>query len=294
MVRDYLRYYLFSILVFVCQVLPLRFLYWIALRLADLAYFVTFIPGREAVRANLREVLPEATRQRITYETRWIFRNFGKYLVEFFSFRRFDKHFFNKHLDIRGREHIDRALALGRGCLIVSGHMSNWELGAAGMCHAGYAVSSVVAMHRASIVNRLFMREREAVGVKVIDTESAGMGVMHAMKRNEVVCILGDRDVTGQGVEVEFFGKPVRFPQGPARLALATGAALVPGFVERRTNDSFTIHFGPALAMPEEGTREEKVGAIMRAYARALETRVRWRPEEWGVFYRVWEEEWQA
>jgi len=293
-IRDYFRYLCFSAIIMLCHLLPGRFLYWIALRVADLNYFIFDPRGREAVKANLRVVLPDATEERITYEARWVFRNFGKYLSEFFRFRSFDKAFFDKHVAIHGQEHVDRALAQGRGVLIVSAHLSNWELGAAAMRQAcGYEVNVIAAMHRYGRVNNLFMRERESMGVRVIDMRTAPRRVIRALRGNGIVGLQGDRDPTEHGIDVEFFGRACRFPQGPARFAIASGAPIVPGFVLRRTNDSFTVVFEPPIPVPETGTREERTQVMTQAYARVIEEAIRWHPEEWGVFYRVWEEEWQ-
>lgn len=292
--RDYIRYLLFSLLIFACNTLPQRFLYWIALRLGDLNYFLLDPVGRAAVMSNLRQVLPDASEERLRYEAQWVFRNFAKYLTEFFRFRQHDKAYFHKHVALKGRQYIDEALARGKGCLILSAHLSNWELGGAALSLGyGYKVNVVAAMHRYGRVNELFMRERRASGVNVIDMRVAPRQVIRALRNNEIVCVLGDRDPTEQGVLIDFFGKPCRFPQGPGRFAVMTGTTLVPGFVLRRTNDSFTIVFQPPIVPPTEGTKEEKVRAVTQQFARMTEEAIRDHPEEWGVFYRIWEETWK-
>ncbi len=96
-----------------------------------------------------------------------------------------------------------------------------------------------------------------------------------------------------QGVVVDFFGKPCRFPQGPARLSLATGAPIIPAFCLRRTNDSFTTVFLPPVPAPEEGTREEKVVAMTQSFAHIIEDAIRMNPEQWAVFYPIWEGTWR-
>ncbi len=287
-----LKYAAYKGIILLCITLPTRFLYWVALRLADLNWALDK-RGRNAVKANLRVILPEAKECRIAYETRWVFRNFGKYLSEFFRFRRFGPSFFEKHTAVRGREHIDAALQRGHGCLILSAHLSNWELGA-GMLRrvCDYPVSVVAEQHTHARVNKLFMRERAAFDIQVIPTRRAGRPVLRALRNNRVVCMLGDRDTTGHGVVVDFFGKPCALPQGPARFAIATGAPIIPGFVLRRTNDSFTLSFEEPIPVPQTGTKQEKVLAMIQAYAKSIEDAIRWHPEEWTVFYRVWEETW--
>ena len=293
--KTYIRYLLFRLVIALCNVLPQRFLYFIALRVAELNYYLLDRSGRNAVISNLRQVLPDATDARLAKEARGVFRNFGKYLTEFFRFRKFNVEWFRTNMAVHGLEHIEAALAGGKGCITSSAHLANWELGAAGLSiMGGHKMTVVVAMHRYGKINNLFMREREAVGLTVADMErNAGIVLMRALRRNEVVGVMGDRDPTEQGVMVNFFNKPCRFPQGPARLALATGAPIIPAFCLRRTNDSFTTVFLPPLPVPEEGSRDEKVVAITQSFANIIEDAVRLYPEQWAVFYSFWEANWQ-
>ncbi len=293
--KIYIRYLLFRMVILLCYILPQRFLYFIALRIADLNYRWLDKSGRRAVEENLRRVLPEAVPARIDKETRWVFRNFAKYLTEFFRFRHFDLEWFKVNMALFGLENVDRALAAGKGCIVSSAHLSNWELGAAGLSIMGGKTMTVsVAMHRYGRINDLFMREREAAGLKVADMEKdAALVMLRALKRNEVVGVMGDRDPTQQGVFVEFFGRPCRFPQGPARLSLATGAPVIPAFCLRRSNDSFSTVFLPPIPTPAEGTRDEKVKAMTQTFADIIANTIRVHPEQWGVFYPFWDAEWK-
>ena len=293
--KIYVRYILFRILIAVCNLLPQRFLYFIALRIADLNYYWLDPKGRKAVEGNLRRVLPDAIPARIDKETRWVFRNFAKYLTEFFRFRHFDMNWFQTNMAMFGLEHIDAALAAGKGCIVSSAHLSNWELGAAGLSIMGGKTMTVsVAMHRYGRINDLFMRERESMGLRVADMEKdAARQMLRALRRNEMVGAMGDRDPTQQGVMVEFFGRPCRFPQGPARLSLSTGAPVIPAFCLRRSNDSFSMVFLPPIPIPTEGTREEKVRMIAQRFADIIAETIRVHPEQWGVFYPFWDVDWK-
>ncbi len=293
--KMYIRYVLFRMVVWICDVLPQRFLYCIALRVADLNYYWLDGSGRKAVDDNLRRVLPGATPARIDREARWVFRNFAKYLTEFFRFRHFDLDWFRTNMAMFGLEHVDAALAAGKGCIVSSAHLANWELGAAGLSIMGGKKMTVsVAMHRYGKINDLFMRERESMGLHVADMEKNAARVMlRALGRNEIVGVMGDRDPTEQGVMVEFFGKPCRFPQGPARLSLATGAPVIPAFCLRRTNDSFSTLFLPPIPAPEQGSRDEKVREMTQAFADVIAETIRMHPEQWAVFYPFWDADWK-
>jgi KDO2-lipid IV(A) lauroyltransferase len=293
--KIYIRYVLFRMVVAVCDILPQRFLYFIALRVADLNYYWLDRKGRRAVEDNLRRVLPDAIPARINKEARWVFRNFAKYLTEFFRFRHFDLDWFRTNMAMFGLEHVDNALAAGKGCIASSAHLANWELGAAGLSIMGGKTLTVsVAMHRYGKINDLFMRERESKGLRVADMEKdAARMMLRALRRNEIVGVMGDRDPTEQGVTIQFFGRPCRFPQGPARLSLATGAPIVPAFSLRRSNDSFSMVFLPPIPIPETGTRDEKVTAITQSFADVIANTIRVHPEQWGVFYPFWDAEWK-
>ena len=278
---------------FSTTVLPARFAYWVSLRIADLGYFLGDRKGRDAVKRNLRQVLPTESEGRIIYETRWVFRNWGKYFTEFFRFSSYDRAFFLKHTSVINLHHITDALKAGKGCIIMSAHVSNWELGAAYLAvRMGMNVSVVAARHVSERINRLFISQRTAMGINVIYTEEAGVKVLRALKNNGVVCILSDRDVGGSGVEAKFFGRSCKFPQGPLRFAIKSGAMCLPGFVTRRTNDSFVVDFKEPIVFPQDLSKSEKVRYGLGEYVKYLENFIRLHPEEWPVFYDVWDEQW--
>ncbi len=280
---------------FSTSVLPARFAYWVSIRIADLGYFLGDIKGRKAVMRNLRHVLPNEPETRIIYEARWVFRNWGKYFTEFFRFSCFDKTYFLRHTSTVNLKHITSALRAGKGCVIMSAHVSNWELGAAYYAvRMGLKINVVAARHKSEKINKLFVDQRNAMGINVIYTEEAGVKVLRALKNNEIVCILSDRDVAGTGIEVDFFGKKCSFPQGPVRLAIKSGAMCLPGFVTRRTNDSFVIEMKEPIIFPENLSKSEKVEYGIKEYVKYLEEFIRLHPEEWPVFYDVWDEKWHG
>ncbi|MBP5233081.1 MAG: lysophospholipid acyltransferase family protein [Planctomycetes bacterium] len=298
--KYFIRYLLFKLLTFSTCVLPLRFGYWIALRVADLGYFIGDRRGRKAVIRNLHTVLPDAGEQRIIHEARWVFRNWGKYLCEFFRFREFDEQYFIKHCSSTHLEHVTDALKRGKGVIILSAHFGNWEMGAAYYSvHCGFPVNSLVVRQVSPLLENLFLKERSANHTKLIYIDDDPRKMMRALRNNEMVCILGDRDPTGGGIEVDFFGRKCRFPQGPARLAVSTGCAIVPGVVLRRSNDSFVMSTHPMLEVPEiddpaiTDKKGEQVRRLTQAFAHYLENEIREHPEQWPAFYDVWGEEWK-
>jgi lauroyl/myristoyl acyltransferase len=250
---------------------------------------------REAVLANLRVILgPTASEKRIRRDMRRTFYNFGKFFGEFFGFERFAGPFIDEHVDVIGEEHLRKALAGGKGAILNATHLSNWELGAATFARMGYPITGIAMPHPDPVLNAYVDRQRRSRGYEIIATEGSYRKSIAALQRNEVVCIMGDRDVGIGSVEVEFFGRPTLLPQGPARIAIASGAPMIPGFVIRRADESFAVRLEPPLSVPTSGSRRQKAHAMTQAFANILEPYVRLFPTQWGVFYKCWPEEGEA
>ena len=286
-----LRFVIFWSVRFLVGILPRWFVYWAAHRLGDINYLFD-ARGREAVRSNLRKILPPGTSEdRIRFEARWVFRNFAKVIAEFFGFRQFGPEFGERYIQTKGIEHLDNALAKGRGAVLASAHIGNWELAAGDLARRGYKVWAIVQMHANPRVNELFVGQREKRNYRILDMHNAVRPAARILKEGGVLCILGERNLTDSGIPVRFFGRRALFPKGPARLALATKAPLVPAFAIRRPNEGFTICFEPEIQVPEKGTKKSKAQAVTQEFARITEDYIRWHPSQWGVFYRAWEED---
>ncbi|MCW8133045.1 MAG: lysophospholipid acyltransferase family protein [Planctomycetota bacterium] len=283
-----LAYHTFKAISHLASSLPKGIQYPVACALAD-AYYLASRRARTAVKANLRVILgPDATEKAVRREARWAFRSFGMYLCEFFGYRRFGPAYLDEHVRVIGREHLDKALAAGRGALFVSGHYSNWELGASMVGHLGYPILIVAQMHRDPRVNELFVGQRARHGVSVAHTEVGALAALRALRENRPVAILGDRPTGGPTVDVELFGKPVAFPQGPWRIALSTGAPILPTFVHRTYHGGYTLEIGEALNVPAGLKREERIGGFAQAFARCLQAKIAAAPSQWAAFYEVW------
>ncbi|HOX07158.1 MAG TPA: lysophospholipid acyltransferase family protein [Planctomycetota bacterium] len=262
---------------------------WVALRAADLCY-LSWRSVRQAVRANLRTILgPDASEAHLRYQTLWTFRCFGKYMAEFVGNRRYDASFIDRCVTFRGIEHFDAARRAGRGAVLVSAHLGNWELGGAAMSCRGTPVLAIVQPHPNARVHRFFMSQRESLHYRVLPVGAAALPILRHLRSNGIVALLGDRPYGEEGVVVDFCGRPALFASGPARLALATGTPMIPAFVLRRYDDSFTIVLEPPIPHPAGGAHEDRVRRMMQDFARVLEDRVRDNPSQWLAFYPVWD-----
>jgi Kdo2-lipid IVA lauroyltransferase/acyltransferase len=285
-----MKYYWLKFAERISRLFPRRMSYGLARRLADL-YVVFDRRGRESVISNLKQIQVGsgvALSPRALHSlARENFLNFAKYLVDFFKFL---------HLDRRRMERIvhfgnlpavlDDLLAHGKGIIFVSAHLGNWELGVAAIAALGYKVNAVALWVPDRKLNDLYQHYRASRGIVAIPFGRAARECIAALRRNEIVAVVGDRDFTASNHTVEFFGRPARLPDGPAKLALVTGAPLLPIFMVRLPDDTFAyIVEEPIWADKARHTVDD----VMRQSAMALERVIRQHSEQWFLFHNLWD-----
>ncbi len=284
-----IAYLLYQLITFVANTVSRSFGNWLSLRIADCNYFLNR-RSRDGARANLHVILgPEASAEHLQYSLRWTFRCFGKYMFEFVGYKRFNARFLDRCVIFMGLEHVEEARAAGRGAVVVSAHLGNWELGAAAMSYRGIPMLSIIQPHPNPRIHELYMQRRASHNYQVVNVGEAARPTLRHLKDNGLVAVLGDRPYGEEGIRVEFFGRQVVFPTGPARLALAARAPLIPGFVLRRWDDSFRIFFQSPIVPPAGASRGEQVRHMVQEFARQLEGLVRENPTQWPTFYPVFE-----
>ncbi len=270
----------------IALLLPLKFGYWVAVRFADLCYPLSR-KSRRLLKDNLRIAL-RADEARIDRYARCTFRNFGKYLVDFFRFSRVDANFIRKYVKVEGRENLDRALAQNKGAIIVSAHLGDWELGIVVTSLLGYSTSAIALAHENRRINDFFVRQRSRKGVKVIPVGKAAGASLEALANNQVVALLGDRNYSRHGLDIEFFGRPTQVPKGHAIFSLKSGSPIVPAFIVREADDTLRFVYEPPIEFKPTGDLRNDLEQIVRRCLGVIEGYVRRYPSQWYVFAPIW------
>ena len=271
---------------FIVSRLSLPAAYRFAMILSDIQYYCSF-RDRRAVTRNLRKICPDATD--IHRLAREVFRNFGKYLVEFFRMAgEIDQDFIRERVTVPRLDYIEQALARGRGVIFLTAHIGNWELGGVVMSLLGYPPVAIALPHKERPVNNLFNRQREARGVTIVPTYSATRRCLGLLRQNKMVAVVADRLFGGHGVVLDFLGEQAEFPRGPAIFALKTGAAIVPLFLTRTGGDRFELTVSAPIYPPEDSGHgrpdDERLTGMMRQYIKVIEEQIRRHPEQWLMF----------
>jgi len=188
--------------------------------------------------------------------------------------------------EVRGGEHLERALEGGRGAILLSGHFGNFELLGARLARMNPVDFVVRAMANPG-VEALLARQRAAAGVGLIPVERGARRALEALRANRWVALLMDQDAGRDGVFVPFLGRPASTVAGPARLALATRAPIVAGFVHRLADGRHVLEIDPPPEL-EDARAPGAVERLTACLAGRLERRVRERPEHWLWLHRRW------
>ncbi len=276
---------------YVALIFPLKFSYGAACLLADMHYFM-YRKERRAITENLKVILnkhSDEDGEKLKIIARKVFRNFAKYLVDFLRFSRIGMDYIKRFVKLEGLSNIEEALKRGKGVIVLSAHLGNWELGGYVLGKMGYAMNAVVLAHKNEKVNEFFINQRGMGNFKSIEIGASLRGCYKVLKNNELLALLGDRNFSNAGLMTEFFGKKALMPKGPSVLSIRTGAALVPTYIVREKDDTFKMIFEKPI-YAESGDKEDyAVEKLMRRYLSSIENMIRRYPEQWYVFRDFWE-----
>lgn len=289
-----LNYYFYRIGQFIALATPLKIAYAIAIFIADLQYYCAF-RDRKAVKSNLKVIFPDKSPKEISNISRKTFENFGKYLVDFFRFQKLNQGYIKKNIKIEDIHYFNQALARQKGVVVLTAHLGNWELGGVVVALSGYPFWVVALEHKNKKVNDFFNFQRQSKGINVIPFGKAARQCLSLLKQNKMVALVGDRDFSESGMVLDFFGRKTLFPLGPAAFAVKTGAIIVPGFMFRNKDDSFTLKIEESIEYRPEnnsaGNKEDSEKAmrlVMEKYIKIFEDYIKKYPDQWYMFRRFW------
>jgi lauroyl/myristoyl acyltransferase len=244
-----------------------------------------FPAERARVSANLARVRPEATAAEHAALVNDVFRHFAVCFTDLVSTNRREAQPERLVAGIEGDAHLLDAAAEGRGLVLVTAHLGNWELGGRLLAaRLGRPTHVVVAAEADPGVERFLRGSPAPVRFVRRRDPTAVVPLVAALRRNEVVALQGDRALGTRGdAPAEFFGAPAAFPLGPFVLARAAGAPVVPAFCLLGRRARYTIVMAPPIRVSAGGE-----AAALATWVAVLETMVRRAPEQWFNFFDVW------
>jgi KDO2-lipid IV(A) lauroyltransferase len=287
--RETLEYWLVLIVARALGAMPRRLARLVAGVLAFLVYWAFGRLRRVGVR-NLELALPEVSKTERTRILRGVYRSLGWQLVEFCRMAGYTPENTRNWIRTEGLEHYLAAKARGKGVLIVTGHLGAWELSSFYHSLMGYPMGMVIRRLDNRRLDDYVNAIRCLHGNRVLHKDDFARGLLTAMHAGETVGILMDTNMRPpQGVFVEFFGRLACTASGLARVALKTGAAVLPGFmVWKASEQKYVLRFGEELNFTHTGNAEADTLASTQMCAAATEEWIRRYPDQWLWIHRRW------
>ena len=217
------------------------------------------------------------------------FGNMGKSVVEMVNLSRLGPDL-ERRVTLEGRQHLDEALAQGKGVLWLTAHLGNWEMIGWYIAHLGYPVNVVAREVYDERLNRHLLKYREDASVRVIlrESPSAGRQILQTLKRGEILGMLMDQDTKVKGVMADFFGRKANTPAGPAILAVRRGVPVVAGFIHRVSHEEHSIVIYPPIDVQRTGDNDRDVQANTERFNQVIEREIRRYPGQWVWVHRRW------
>jgi KDO2-lipid IV(A) lauroyltransferase len=247
---------------------------------------------RRAVRSNLRIVTDRRDVERLVFST---FCTYAHNWCDVMLMMRLTGNRLQAMIGRRGNPGpLDHALAQGNGAILVSPHLGNWELGGLGLADLGYKVNVLTFREPDEKVNELreTMRVERGIGFIYVDRHDTSplaiIEAINALRRNEIVALLGERDGSSNTIRMELFGRPADFPVGSAYLSLASGAPVIPVFVPLEKGNYATLMEEAIYFQGRHGRHAESIQEGMRRLVAVFELYIRRYPDQWYNFFDFW------
>jgi lauroyl/myristoyl acyltransferase len=192
-------------------------------------------------------------------------------------------------LEVKGLEHLEEARSQGKGVLVVSCHMGSYEVVAAIWSATLAPVSFFAEEVEPRPLFEWYRDTRARLGISVLTLDYGGIRkVLDALREQEMVITAIDRDITGTGYLMPFFGKLAPIPLGPAAIALRLGTPLLPVCVYRLPDDTYVAEGAPLVHVTSTGNPKADQVRATQEVLRHLEHFIRQHPEQWHVPHRIW------
>ena len=284
-----LEFALAWLFIHVLRALPRRMARAFGVAIAAIA-FVSLGRLRRVGRRNLEmafPALPAAKREEILRQE---YRHLGWLLAEFCQMSTYTQEYASRFIRYQGLDHYVAARDRGKGVFVLTGHLGAWELSSFYHSLAGYPMGMVIRRLDNALVDAMVNAIRCQHGNRVLHKDDFARGLIGAMRAGETVGILMDTNMTPpQGLFVPFFGVEACTASGLARVALKTGAAVLPGFLLwEEAERQYVLRFGPELSLAATGDSEADAASNTALFTAVIEETIREYPSQWLWMHRRW------
>jgi phosphatidylinositol dimannoside acyltransferase len=262
----------------------------VSLRLAEGAGFAASrlnANQRAVVRRNMARVVGERNVDRYVDEA---YRSYARYWIEALRLPKPGAEEIKRRTTSEGLDELAKRLDAGRSVIFVSPHVGSYDVAGAWLASHGWRVLAIAEELEPPELFDMFCEMRASVGVEILPAGkgSSARKLLSGLREGAVAGLIADRDIAGSGIEVEFFGEKTKIPNGPAVLALRTGAALAVGALFQRPGGRYHAVVLDPIDVEAGKTDENRVRALTEQTVRQMEELIRREPGQWHLFQPNW------
>ena len=247
--------------------------------------------GIKRLRGNYGRVMPEYSAQKLEELTKLGMRSYLRYWFDTFRLSKWSKNRIISTTQVIRENLLRDPIQSKQGCIVALPHAGNWDHAAAYFCSTGITLTAVVEKLKPEAIFKKFLAYRESIGIEAISHKEKTIPILtERLQAGKLIALVADRDMSRNGIEVNFFGKTSKMPSGPAILAIKTGAPLITAYVGY-TPSGIEIIFDETLKPTNSGSEEEQIKIITQSMADNFAKRIKENPVDWHMLQRIWVDE---
>jgi phosphatidylinositol dimannoside acyltransferase len=247
--------------------------------------------GIQRLRSNYKRVVPSISNSALEALTKEGMRSYLRYWFDTFRLNKWSKSRIIETTFVVRENLLRDPIETKKGCIIALPHAGNWDHAAAYFCSTGIPITAVVERLKPEAIFKKFLAYRQSIGIEAISHREKTIPIlMERLNQGKLVALVADRDMSRNGIEVNFLGGIAKMPAGPAILAIKSGSPLVTAYI-RYLDEGIEITFDETIQLPISGSEEEQIRIVTQSMADNFAKRIKDSPVDWHMLQRIWVDE---
>jgi len=247
--------------------------------------------GIQRLRSNYKRVVPNISNSALEALTKEGMRSYLRYWFDTFRLNKWSKSRIIETTFVVRENLLRDPIETKKGCIIALPHAGNWDHAAAYFCSTGIPITAVVERLKPEAIFKKFLAYRQSIGIEAISHREKTIPIlMERLNQGKLVALVADRDMSRNGIEVNFLGGIAKMPAGPAILAIKSGSPLVTAYI-RYLDEGIEITFDETIQLPISGSEEEQIRIVTQSMADNFAKRIQDSPVDWHMLQRIWVDE---
>jgi KDO2-lipid IV(A) lauroyltransferase len=247
--------------------------------------------GVKRLRSNYKRVMPNISERELEDLTKDGMRSYLRYWFDTFRLNKWSKSRIIETTFVVRENLLRDPIETKEGCIIALPHAGNWDHAAAYFCSTGIPLTAVVEKLKPEAIFKKFLAYRQSIGIEAISHKEKTIPIlMERLNQGKLIALVADRDMSRNGIEVNFLGGIAKMPAGPAILAIKTGSPLVTAYI-RYLDSGIELTFDETIKLPVAGGEDEQIKIVTQSMADNFAKRIKDSPVDWHMLQRIWVDE---